>query len=498
MNFHDLARGFSLLRTSTGDLLSLSDLHFLFANQRARGSESAISQETEDLLLATVAGLRQETSVLSSSTLDGDDTSSRSSQLHSDSNGTSDTHENTKAASAAEPLEGLAHKLALGQMMQRSQLHRASVALDEVTWELETREKQAEVVDDTMLIHIASPRERRHLTLFSDPDPDLVSRPSAPPPFRLLYRISRWQLARSQWDGPQWEWHNSAVPRPTSPPNDVLDLSLVRMSAVRELYSPVPQPFGECSVQRSNNGPSRGAGMQLPYEDDAKLNHILSAIAEPDESATGFEPEQDVLRHDQRVLRTIAHQSGTHSAVSIIQAQASVRNTTPRRKHTVVVHSVSTNFAFDRALIARFNAHILPTPEDLLAVHWLSYQPINKLRQSKAHSSIVLHVSSKRIADRLVSCYVMLDDIPHRTEHVKLRESLCYNCFDYGHISRHCRRRSVCGICAGGHHTRACACPHFVDPCLDLTSCTHVILKCAVLGCGGPHRANDRTSCPWQ
>ncbi|KAF9477380.1 hypothetical protein BDN70DRAFT_881285 [Pholiota conissans] len=54
----DLSRRFSLLRSATGDPVSVDNLRARLANQRARGAPNHISEEEEDMLLETLGRLR--------------------------------------------------------------------------------------------------------------------------------------------------------------------------------------------------------------------------------------------------------------------------------------------------------------------------------------------------------------------------------------------------------------------------------------------------------
>ncbi|KAF9246121.1 hypothetical protein BU15DRAFT_84928 [Melanogaster broomeanus] len=54
----ELARRFTLLRTSSGDPISLDDLKFKFAEQRARGASNGISEVEEDMILETLGRIR--------------------------------------------------------------------------------------------------------------------------------------------------------------------------------------------------------------------------------------------------------------------------------------------------------------------------------------------------------------------------------------------------------------------------------------------------------
>ncbi|KAG2158420.1 uncharacterized protein EDB93DRAFT_668503 [Suillus bovinus] len=70
----DLTRRFTLLRSSSGDPLTLDDLRSKFAEQRARGVSNQISEEEEDMILETLGRMRTKNAVLgptSSSKLEG-------------------------------------------------------------------------------------------------------------------------------------------------------------------------------------------------------------------------------------------------------------------------------------------------------------------------------------------------------------------------------------------------------------------------------------------
>ncbi|TFK27392.1 hypothetical protein FA15DRAFT_666475 [Coprinopsis marcescibilis] len=54
----DLSRRFSLLRTPTGDPVTVDDLRTKFAEHRAKGSQHTISEEEEEMLLSTLSRLR--------------------------------------------------------------------------------------------------------------------------------------------------------------------------------------------------------------------------------------------------------------------------------------------------------------------------------------------------------------------------------------------------------------------------------------------------------
>ncbi|KAI0318345.1 hypothetical protein OF83DRAFT_34164 [Amylostereum chailletii] len=82
----DLSRRFTLLRSSTGDPVPLDDLRSRFEEQRARGGENQISEEEEDMLLATLERLRAKASMSTSSstTSTGGDSGYRASTRSSD------------------------------------------------------------------------------------------------------------------------------------------------------------------------------------------------------------------------------------------------------------------------------------------------------------------------------------------------------------------------------------------------------------------------------
>lgn len=55
-----MARRFTLLRSTTGDLLTLDDLRARFAQQRATGAHNQISEEEEDMLLNMLSRIRSQ------------------------------------------------------------------------------------------------------------------------------------------------------------------------------------------------------------------------------------------------------------------------------------------------------------------------------------------------------------------------------------------------------------------------------------------------------
>lgn len=74
---HSLSRRFTLLRTSSGDPVSLEDLRTRFAEQRARGAENQISEEEEDMILEALSRLRASTSSSTGGAREGDGSTSR-------------------------------------------------------------------------------------------------------------------------------------------------------------------------------------------------------------------------------------------------------------------------------------------------------------------------------------------------------------------------------------------------------------------------------------
>ncbi|KIJ68939.1 hypothetical protein HYDPIDRAFT_105474 [Hydnomerulius pinastri MD-312] len=73
----DLTRRFSLLRTSSGDPISLDHLRLRFAEQRAKGVPNQISEAEEDMILETLGRIRSKnaTSTISRATRDDPNTS---------------------------------------------------------------------------------------------------------------------------------------------------------------------------------------------------------------------------------------------------------------------------------------------------------------------------------------------------------------------------------------------------------------------------------------
>ena len=68
-----LTRRFTLLRSSTGEAVSIEDLRNRFAEQRARGAENQVSEEEEEMILETLGRLRAKASTTSSNASTADD-----------------------------------------------------------------------------------------------------------------------------------------------------------------------------------------------------------------------------------------------------------------------------------------------------------------------------------------------------------------------------------------------------------------------------------------
>ncbi|KZV71776.1 hypothetical protein PENSPDRAFT_751453 [Peniophora sp. CONT] len=386
----DLSRRFSLLRTSTGDFLPLDDLRSKFAEQRARGSENAISKEEEDMLLATLGRLRQKSSVNSTasssfSTGGGGESGYQSSQSNSVrsseitvssstgstssftaranrrrsnnlfgsgrfadesylrqaqrerkggsgqssvlagsvSSATSSTYRNTDTDAGTAPVavEGAALERTLSKLLPRNQLHRASMALDEVIREIEEEAEDGEDEGDDKVLVPRSPIDARTTataTAYSADHP--VENRSTPSPYprssdasptpRLpgyIPGMPRPMTPRDWEDGA----YDSATPRATSPQNGPLGSLRRDTTTAARASSPLTlSAFMPLSVNSDTEmGYSTSGGRQTPdatvrprghaRNDSSGQNSFAagSSPAEPDDSFMDFgtPPDASIL-----------------------------------------------------------------------------------------------------------------------------------------------------------------------------------------------------------
>ncbi|VDB99951.1 unnamed protein product [Peniophora sp. CBMAI 1063] len=364
----DLSRRFSLLRTSTGDFVPLDDLRSKFAEQRARGSENAISQEEEDMLLATLGRLRQKTSITSSSSLGGGESGYNSSQSNSvrssditvsssagsftsranrrrsnnlfgsgrfadeaylrhaqkerkgstqssvlsgagsrsGSDATSSTYKNTDSAVEGTAVEGAALERTLSKMLPRNQLHRASMALDEVIREIEEEAEDGEDEGDDKVLVPRSPIDARTAASVtataytsedrSTPSPYPRSSDASPTPRLPGYipGMPRPMTPRDWEDGA----YDSATPRATSPQNNG-PLGSLRRDATARAASPLMlsafMPIPANGHRDSDNELGYSNGRQTPDATVRARGHARHDSALSSSSGPGAEPDDSFM-----------------------------------------------------------------------------------------------------------------------------------------------------------------------------------------------------------
>ena len=103
--------------------------------------------------------------------------------------------------------------------------------------------------------------------------------------------------------------------------------------------------------------------------------------------------------------------------------------------------------------------------------------PKHVITEQKSYSSFILETSSPVTANRIITQGLIhegeIKDCVRYLSEAKVTR--CFNCQEYGHIARICKKSPACAECAGEH--RAEECPKGPE----------AARKCAV--CGGKHRA---------
>jgi len=81
-----------------------------------------------------------------------------------------------------------------------------------------------------------------------------------------------------------------------------------------------------------------------------------------------------------------------------------------------------------------------------------------KAREGKTHSSLILSVqSAQQVRDMVKKGLVQNGTLLIAEEfHPQQRATQCLNCGLFSHIAKHCRAKTVCGKCSGGHRTDTC------------------------------------------
>ena len=131
-----------------------------------------------------------------------------------------------------------------------------------------------------------------------------------------------------------------------------------------------------------------------------------------------------------------------------------------RRKFTVIVHGMRVA-ALDcskqeeaiRQLLGQ-NTHLKDSVE-ILGARW----PKRALKKGKPNTHLIVDVASPAQANLLINEGLLFHSELKNCElfHGDCRVTQCFNCYEYGHIARVCRKGKKCGICASpGHDDQAC------------------------------------------
>ncbi|KAJ7756654.1 hypothetical protein B0H16DRAFT_1721717 [Mycena metata] len=131
----------------------------------------------------------------------------------------------------------------------------------------------------------------------------------------------------------------------------------------------------------------------------------------------------------------------------------------------------------------------------LVRVHWIGRRSSEQVRKTKKFLSLVLHFNDPSVANYFLANRLALHGHLHRTEKYCSQPLQCFNCHRFGHIAAQCKRSAVCGTCASDHPTSNCHCTNKTPCRTNSTGCPHIVLKCALRGCGGAHRSTD-PACP--
>ena len=87
------------------------------------------------------------------------------------------------------------------------------------------------------------------------------------------------------------------------------------------------------------------------------------------------------------------------------------------------------------------------------SLFWLS--SIKKDRQT---ASLVVEVDDAKMANLLIEEGLVLDHTLHGCMRYNpaCKVKQCFKCYEYGHVSVHCRKNTRCGACSGPHRTSEC------------------------------------------
>lgn len=173
-------------------------------------------------------------------------------------------------------------------------------------------------------------------------------------------------------------------------------------------------------------------------------------------------------------------------------------------KYQVVVNMVPIQFAPSDSVLANTttsqlhhsNPQLIHHPDNITDARWLKGTEAT-VGANKKHSSLVLSINDRDVADNLIYHGVSVDGQLCEARRFHSSPDPCKHCQSFNHITPACPHLSnsdklACARCAGNHATRDCPCSH-TTKCSDKRTCTHFIAKCA--NCHGDHKALDKC-CP--
>lgn len=159
----------------------------------------------------------------------------------------------------------------------------------------------------------------------------------------------------------------------------------------------------------------------------------------------------------------------------------------------VVVHSVPTRpFQGQEGIdllkqeIEIFN----PTLKLMRAPAWLAAE--NTIIE-KVHSSIIVYLQNEAMASQVIKQRICVAGALCKVSKWVEKTTQCQKCQKYKHISKYCRNKTACAICAKDHETRDHACPICE---VKGQECTHTQIKCS--NCSQNHRADSRKCMEWE
>jgi hypothetical protein len=120
---------------------------------------------------------------------------------------------------------------------------------------------------------------------------------------------------------------------------------------------------------------------------------------------------------------------------------------------------------------------------------WLANE---EKRDQKRHSSILIHLEDKEMADKIQKTRIYVGGTSCRVQKFIPRHTQCEKCYQYGHSRPNCHQEANCPICAQNHEEYE----HNCNICeVSGQECPHTLVKCS--NCGENHKANDKKCKEW-